>query len=312
MDLIRSTLNALMNSFPIEMIGKYVCDADSVDLIDVLSEILKWDNKSFTKSEMNLLAKVIQDDWCHSDPLRLTADQPFIERFPLLLTRFSEQVLSRSGMGYPIVQFNHLLRWRLLSLAVDEDLLTIPFIAAKDVTKHTELKRFLWPTILEHDNFRLNSILDTELSDTHSHINAASDIFIFNWLRLMNIPDNPALVVGNDPQNGRKDQTDRSDFFMRDGARKVYDIVSRHNHLHRTLIEWAIIAAAIRLYLYSLATDMPCDITRDTIKEMIVYQDKTFDNLGKINASISQFMESALDTENWIHIDYAIDKKTIS
>lgn len=49
-------------------------------------------------------------------------------------------------------------------------------------------KRFLWPMVLEHDNLRLNAILDEELSDTHSHINAATDVFEFNWLRLMNMP----------------------------------------------------------------------------------------------------------------------------
>ena len=109
-------------------------------------------------------------------------------RILLLMTEFSKHVLNLAGLHNPTVRFNELLRWRTLSLKVGEDILVLPLLARYDTLCRIKRKRFLWPMVLEHDNLRLNAILDEELSDTHSHINAATDVFEFNWLRLMNMP----------------------------------------------------------------------------------------------------------------------------
>ena len=193
MDLLRNAITAFIHSFPIETIGECVVHNDDPFIEDYIeeciSEILKWEDRSHTKSEMQLLVNAIANDWCVSDSLNITKDRySLLNRFPLLLNEFSNKVLIIHGKQCPMVRFNDLLRWRCLSINIGEELLVACSIAYSDFQEKIIRTRFLWPTVLNHDNIRINAILDEELSDTHAHINASTDVFEFNWLRLMNHP----------------------------------------------------------------------------------------------------------------------------
>ena len=243
-----------------------------------------------------MLSEVINDTWCTDAEFGISPETSSLtNRILLLMTEFSKHVLNLAGLHNPTVRFNELLRWRTLSLKVGEDILVLPLLARYDTLCRIKRKRFLWPMVLEHDNLRLNAILDEELSDTHSHINAATDVFEFNWLRLMNMP-------------GRK--KDKGTFWI-SSAKKDYDLISRASNNHYPLPCWAVIAATVRAMLWASVTENEdaCPITRVMVEEMLESEDSIYNKLESLNPLIATFLENALETSNGIKIDYAIDAR---
>lgn len=222
---------------PVAAVADVILCGDNRKLMKKFVEITKWNNRSFTESEMQLLESVMENEWISGSCVnRSLASLDLIRRIPLILNNFSENVLSVCKSDSPVVRFNHLLRWRFLSLSVSEDLLTIPFLAEKDVKRNKKSSSFTWQNVIGHDNFKLNAMLDEELSDTHSHINAATDIFEFNWLNLMNWPS----------LSSKKDVKE----FLESDTRLEYDTV-HYNFPHQVdLSFWVKIAVAIRLMLF--------------------------------------------------------------
>lgn len=296
MDLIRNTIEGLLYDFPIELMGNYITKDDSIDINEILIDIIKRKDVSFTRTDISLLSEVINDTWCMDAEFGIHPETSSLtNRILLLMTEFSKHVLNLAGLHNPTVRFNELLRWRTLSLKVGEDILVLPLLARYDTLCRIKRKRFLWPMVLEHDNLRLNAILDEELSDTHSHINAATDVFEFNWLRLMNMP-------------GRK--KDKGTFWI-SSAKKDYDLISRAGNNHYPLPCWAVIAATVRAMLWASVTGNKdtCPITRVMVEEMLESEDSIYNKLEALNPLIATFLENALETSNGIKIDYAIDAR---
>lgn len=296
MDLIRNTIEGLLYDFPIELMGNYITKDDSIDINEILIDIIKRKDVSFTQTDISLLSEVINDTWCTDAEFGISPETSSLtNRILLLMTEFSKHVLNLAGLHNPTVRFNELLRWRTLSLKVGEDILVLPLLARYDTLCRIKRKRFLWPMVLEHDNLRLNAILDEELSDTHSHINAATDVFEFNWLRLMNMP-------------GRK--KDKGTFWI-SSAKKDYDLISRAGNNHYPLPCWAVIAATVRAMLWASVTENEdaCPITRVMVEEMLESEDSIYNKLESLNPLIATFLENALETSNGIKIDYAIDAR---
>ena len=296
MDLIRNTIEGLLYDFPIELMGNYITKDDSIDINEILIDIIKRKDVSFTQTDISLLSEVINDTWCTDAEFGISPETSSLtNRILLLMTEFSKHVLNLADLHNPTVRFNELLRWRTLSLKVGEDILVLPLLARYDTLCRIKRKRFLWPMVLEHDNLRLNAILDEELSDTHSHINAATDVFEFNWLRLMNMP-------------GRK--KDKGTFWI-SSAKKDYDLISRASNNHYPLPCWAVIAATVRAMLWASVTENEdaCPITRVMVEEMLESEDSIYNKLESLNPLIATFLENALETSNGIKIDYAIDAR---
>lgn len=307
MDLLRTAINAFFYSVPIDMIGQKVASKYNADYISTedeeIVELLKWESFSHTKSEMQLLIEAINNNWCRSDELGIAPQSySLLERFPLLLCEFSKKVLIVHGNKYPIVKFNDLLRWRCMSLNIGEDMLITSLLALKDLKAGFQDRSMLWPTVLNHDNIRINAILEEELSDTHAHINASTDVFEFNWLRLMN---HPGMLM---PKKKREKES-----FARtcweNGERKSYDYVNRHRSpisMNHSLIEWSIVAAAIRIMMFCRLHHQPCTITRRQIVDTYYAKIFNFDYLSDFNATIALLDEGSLKTSNSIIMDYAI------
>lgn len=310
MDLLRNAITAFIHSFPIETIGECVVHNNDPFIEsyieECVSEILKWEDHSHTKSEMQLLVNAITNDWCVSDDMHITKERySLLKRFPLLLNEFSNKVLIIHGNQSPMVRFNDLLRWRYLSIKIGEDILVACNIAYRDFQEKTTRTRFLWPTVLTHDNIRINAILDEELSDTHAHINASTDVFEFNWLRLMNYPSS---LIPSDLNDRKK--FNRS--CWQDGMRKNYDIVKPHlsgNRMNHSLMEWSVVAAAIRQKLFCLLNGLECDTDRNTITTMYDGVEFNYECIETLKNNVAVLREAALSTSNGIVIDYAIVKE---
>lgn len=101
------------------------------------------------------------------------------------LLHFTTQVLLEHN-SQPVCKYEHLLRWHDLSSLLSEDLLTTSFLAARDLYYRTDRKDFNWPTVIDHDNRALNSVLKRPITDLHFHLNGSSLNFEVNWMCLMN------------------------------------------------------------------------------------------------------------------------------
>jgi len=75
-----------------------------------------------------------------------------------LLIHFNKQVLTERGKE-PFVRFHHLLRWRELSFAISEDLLTCSYFAYMDNRSKRRRDYFSWRPILFSTNNRLKKML---------------------------------------------------------------------------------------------------------------------------------------------------------
>lgn len=188
MDLLRSTIEAVFYHFPISSLVKMLMENDD-DMLPIVSEIIKWEHREFSSTEVGILSNILENEWMVNDTWSLIPSQySRLSRVFLILNQFASRVLIASQIQIPRVRFDQLLRWRDTSLLVSEDLLTTAFLAENDLKQRARHDEFVWPDVLEHDNFKLNNIIDQELSDTHSHINAAIAVFDFNWICLMNYP----------------------------------------------------------------------------------------------------------------------------
>lgn len=301
MDILRNTIEAIFYATPVEQFAEAILsDDDGYGLLSAIKETLAHIDPRYTPSEIEILDNVLEDSWmkferggCYS----------LIQRMPLILEHFSKKVLICTGSSDPIVDFDNLLRWRQISLLVGEDTLIIPRLAKYDSDRARYRKNLLWPNVLNHNNFRLNSILDKELSDTHSHVNAANDIFEFNWLSLMNYYRNPDA------------KTRRT--FMASGARMEYDRTNRFSRINNSLEEWAKIAAAIRLKLFQLNNNLKSEVSIKEIYEAVEDNERLERLSEKVRLEIASAAEDALETErnvgaecdDSIVVDYAIRKE---
>ena len=292
-----------MYNFPINIMAEIVKEQNDFPSLDVFREVLKWEDGVFTKSDMMLLAEVVRSNWCQDSNFSISSENLSIyQRFPLLLNSFSDKVLLVYGSQNPLVKFNDLLRWRCLSLNIGEDILICSFLAARDVNNRYDRSSYLWPLVLEHDNIRINSILEEELTDTHAHINASADIFEFNWLAVMNHP-------GSFFQNLRVNEDKERQFgnvLWQGGASKHYDTVARYSKLNHTLLEWSVVAAAIRVFLYAKVTGVDCSVTRELITEMFSTDIFNWQPLENVSAQIAILAMDALPASNDLILDYTI------
>lgn len=316
MDLIRSTIESFFYHMQPEVLASLLShgpnrESDGKTVIDRLTEVVSHEKHDFTISEIGLLGDVMRTQWLIDHELKFLDDSdkpytPLIQRLPLLINQFSDKVLTEDATGMPKVRFEHLLRWRELSLFTGEDLLVIPYLARYAVIKHeSPTRRLLWPNVLNHDNFRLNSILDKELSDTHSHVNAAQDVFEFNWLGLMNYPE----LVFND----------RS--FIRNSRQMDYDTAQRFSNVNLDMRGWVVIAAALRIYLFQKLPSLnlsipsvpyhPDDITTKDISAALTETHNLSKLLKNLQIQINELRSKALPADGNFTIDYALQRDNL-
>lgn len=306
MDLLRSTIEAFFYRFPLDMYAEALLDPmKEKSMIDILVEIVTHHNSDFTFSEVSLLGDMLRTVWLTDNEYGFDKDKvSLINRLPLLINNFSKETILATNHKAPQVRFEHLLRWRYLTLLLGEDLFTLPYLARLDLTYNQERTDFCWPNILPHDNFRLNVVLKEMLSDTHSHINAAIDVFEFNWICMMNAPE---LI--------------RSDFgktdFLASGQRLEYDLVSHHSSINLNLHQWVFLAAGIRLMLYSTLNGDNSRITSEGIRDMIAMPGLLETNFSDICNGIQRYLAASVKLNvstqsdaQWA-FDYAINYEDV-
>ena len=266
MDLLRSTIESFYFNMPLSALAQCVLKPSIQDRMrDYLVEIVSRLNPEFTVSEMTLLGRMLDDIWLNSPHFSILPENTgFLDRVPLLLNNFSSSVLLCSNVDYPKVKFNELLRWRQLTMKLGEDLFTLPFLAELDLKRNINRSDFAWPNVIDHDNLRLNVVLKEMVSESHSHINAAIDVFEFNWIWMMNSPRS-------------LDSTSKETAYLAEGASQEYDLVTHHSEINLNLLQWVVIASEIRLMVFSMINGERSKFTPNRIKQ-ILKNSKSFES----------------------------------
>lgn len=102
-----------------------------------------------------------------------------------VLLHFTSEVLAEKNLE-PVCHYEHLLRWHNLSSFLGEDLLTVSFLASRDVYYRRHRYTFCWQPVIGHDNHALNEIFKRPMTELHFHLNGSSMNFDINWMSLMN------------------------------------------------------------------------------------------------------------------------------
>ena len=306
MDFIRAAIKSLFYKFPIDRAAQCVVSSMGDALfIDGLKEVLRWDNQQFTSTEVGILEDVITQTWMKPYKRSSSTDGiPMTGRSLFVLSHFGNDLFDTSSWSRPVVHYDHLLRWRDIAHHVGEDILTTSFLAEQDSVRMFSRNSFAWENVIRHNNKALNKVLDNGLSEVHSHINAATDVFELNWLRVMNEVSQD--MTTKKPQ--KQQQLGLKDY------RQDYSPAPWDNTSTLTLYDWGIVAAAIRTWIYRTVMRGECisDMGLKQLKDMMTDTSHTYAQEEDVKATIGTFEADAYRLPNGLVFDYAITSQSAS
>lgn len=102
-----------------------------------------------------------------------------------LLIQFTDEVLIERDRE-PFCRYEQLLRWRMISQRLDQDLFTTAYLAYRDVVSSRERSFFSWEPIIKSDNIRLHKMLKEGMAENHFHLKGSAPYFNLTWISLMN------------------------------------------------------------------------------------------------------------------------------
>ncbi len=103
---------------------------------------------------------------------------------------FADSVLVEEN-NTPQCRYEHLLRWREMIVALDEDLFITSFLAQRDLLYPHAQRRFFWPPVIGHNNKELNRLMAQGVAENHFHLKGSSPTFQLSWMSMMNDVRNP-------------------------------------------------------------------------------------------------------------------------
>lgn len=104
-----------------------------------------------------------------------------------MLRRYAHTLLTSNGTE-PLCRYERILRWRLISLKLGQDLFTTCYTASEDIKNGRQRTNFLWPAIIGTDNTRLTQIMAKGLAENHFHLTGSTRMFSLSWICMMNHP----------------------------------------------------------------------------------------------------------------------------
>ena len=183
MDLERGIIKAFFYDYPLERYVDIVSGEmkDEHAFIEYLPEILKWEMKAFNVQELTQTKETYLKDW-----EQRYAGYPETV-WPLMFVANTAQRLLTKINDKPRVQEGQLLRWRMISLPVSEDLISLAWLAWNERSANIPRTNFVWEdTIPVSDHERVCFCGNNGLCDIHAHLGASSDAFNIRWIYWMN------------------------------------------------------------------------------------------------------------------------------
>lgn len=273
MDLERGIIKALFYDYPIERLLSIMDGTqDKSDLLAFVPEILRQTMPAFDVAELRQTMNAYKEKW--------SVDYAGHEEtaWPLLFVATQAGRMLTKEAGMPRVRKEQLLRWRMISLPVSEDLLSLSWLALKEKDDIDGRKDFIWEDTLPITAAEWKALSKGKsLSDLHSHLGASSDAFNIRWIFWMN-----------------------NRTFKPDKKSKLKQEVG---------IEWAAMAAVIRYHLfevckgYGVAQAVREGIL-DSFKEDVYWQILVDGGFEKIDSAKHNSLKPNIGrVEHW---DYAI------
>ena len=139
-----------------------------------------------------------------------------------------------------MVRYEKILRWRMTTQDLGEELFTTAFLARQDLKNGRYSKNFSWPFVISHNNIQLKTLTECGMAENHFHLWGSTPYFLISWIWIMNHMEE----VQNSENADQINQNTRSLFFSngKDG-------------IEGDMKKCCLQAALIRLYLYSLIAD---------------------------------------------------------
>lgn len=182
-----------------------------------------------------------------------------------VLRRFNKIILKEIEQ-IPVCRYRYLLKWRMVSFELEEDLFTTSFLAFEDAKKGKSIRqKFDWKYVIGNDNEELNAILKKGLAENHFHLKGSAPYFVMSWINLMNLVMNKRII-----KTLKEYDKNRLQGFM------VYHTYAAED----SLVEMSLQAALIRAYLYACMENIEFPIIDECYMER-------------------SFLDSCIDWEIW-------------
>lgn len=137
-------------------------------------------------------------------------------------------------------RYEKLMRWRMMTFALGEELFTTSFIASHDEEGLRDCLDFSWSFVIGHDNYHLNKLLREGLCENHFHLGGSAPVFPLTWIAVMNDPFDAGI---------------RSALQQIDQKKRYYHISYLYNYKEESVLRECETAALIRVFLYAWLTD---------------------------------------------------------
>ncbi|WP_394861514.1 hypothetical protein [Paraclostridium bifermentans] len=218
-----------------------------------------------------------------------------------LIESFNSEVLVEYNCK-PYCKYEKLMKWRMLSHKLEQDLLITSYLAKKDVISGRIRSNFTWEPIIKTDNIRLHNMLKQGMSENHFHLKGSAPHFNLTWISLMN------RIVDRESEYKKTKIIEN---------RLSPDSYFNNTYENHSLKEYVIKAAIIRMFLFTRlkgnSSNLGINISYKDLIDILSYNRELLSlNLDKFNFDISilrrKFGLGFDYNGNINYVDYAINK----
>lgn len=144
-----------------------------------------------------------------------------------------------------MVKYEKILRWRMTTQDLGEELFVTAFLARHDLKNGRYSRSFDWPFVIGHNNIQLRSLTEKGMAENHFHLWGSAPYFLISWIWMMN-------HLEEIQNSGKADG-------MNQNARFLF-LSNGKDGMEGDLTKSCLQAGLIRLYLYSLITGEKVEI----------------------------------------------------
>lgn len=181
MDIERGIARAFFYDYPIKEVWGMLEAGKWDGFLASIPDWLKWQMRAFDVEELRQIWEAFCERW-KTD----YEGYPTIA-WPLLYMKDMADDLLIKVNNVPRVKLAELLRWRMISQCVGEDLLALTWLAGKENDSANRREDFVWEDTIKIEDKSWKELMGNKpLYDIHSHIGASSDAFNIRWIYWMN------------------------------------------------------------------------------------------------------------------------------
>ena len=299
MDFIRASLKALFYDFPVETVVQIITTG-SATLSGEMTKLVNARERCYTQASMEALRKELQGEWMGTSSSCSGKDE-LVKAFQVPYL-YAQATLDETVTVVPLVNYEDLFRWSELTRYVGEELLTVNYLAKKDIENRIIRHSFTWDCVLPHNNAELNTALRKNgqgWTDIHMHFAASSGVFVMNWVSLMN------NIQG------------KKDVFSKLTHPLDSPVISGKHYDYDDLYRWCVLAANIRWELYKYYIKGDAGAFNKAFEDeflKLAYQRPMFFRyeLRNLQCLINKEGDKSLKTADDKVFDYAIAATTVS